>query len=364
MNATTLSESLGILSRILPSRPSKPILTHVLVEPTTDALRLTAFDESRAYMTTISGSHNLTEAVCVPGKLWESIASKLEGELALGHDDDGTLSMAALSGTYEIRTLPANDFPLLPDTEDADTFSIESDVFVQLLGQVLMACSSDESKQILTGAHLTLSEGALEVAATDGRRLALAVGQTELGSAVGYADVTIPANALRDLEKIISKAQESEINITLNRVQASFAIGTDVFLTRLLEGQFPNYRQLIPKQFKREFKCDRKGLIEALERIAVLADQKNNIVKLSFDADVLIVSVDAAEVGKAQEKLPASGITEPFETAFNVRYLLDGLKGIKGDSVTINANTATSPCVLNGGDSGLTYLVMPVQIRS
>jgi DNA polymerase-3 subunit beta len=364
MNKSDLHQALTALSRIAPGRPSKPILSSILIVPGDDSLTLTAFDESTGYTTTVEGSHNLTCPVCIPAKLAESIIGRLpDGELSLNHEDD-TLTIESLSGTYELRTMPGDDFPSLPMPDESDNITIGADSLLAAIKETLFACSSDESKQVLTGAHFTLNGDSLESAATDGHRLA--VHKAEIDSTSTNADVTIPAVALREIAKLIEKCHETDVSVELNRTLARFTIGSDVFVTRLLEGQYPNYAQLIPKSFERVMQCDRKDLIDALERTAILADQKNNIVQLTF-ADKLEVSVDAVEVGSGVERLDYDGNSKGFgfKTAFNVRYLIDGLKQIRSNTVAIHANTATSPVVLKDSpESGFLYLVMPVSIRS
>jgi DNA polymerase-3 subunit beta len=180
-------------------------------------------------------------------------------------------------------------------------------------------------------------------------------------------DVTVPAKALRDLERMLQAYQSTEpIALKFDRTQVIFELGNQRLTTRLLEGQYPNYRQLIPKQFERQVTIDRKGLTDALERIAVLADQKNNIVKLSLDPEQesVAISVEAQEVGSGREVVPAQITGDPLDIAFNVRYLLDGLKALGTNEVQLQCNTATSPSVmLPLGELQMTYLVMPVQIR-
>jgi len=358
MDQSDLNKALMTLGRIIPSRPSKPILSNVLCEPSKDSLKLTAFDESIAYTTTVSGAHSLTDALCIPGKFWESITAKLAGELALSVDES-VLVIESKSGRYEISTHPADDFPSLPTPDEAQSLELSSDDLLAAIKATLPAVSSDESKQVLTGAHFKIGDD-LEVAATDGHRLSmLNIPDADLDA----IEATIPGDALRTLERIIETQQEPTVQVLIDRTMALFAVGNDIFSTRLLDGQYPNYRQLIPKNFERQFTFNRKAAIEALERIAVFAAQRNNIVKLSFGTDELQVSADAAEVGGGVERLPCDDADE-FEAAFNLIYLLQGLKGCKGDEVTLQANTPTSPVVIEEKGRGFTYLIMPVQIRN
>ena len=153
----------------------------------------------------------------------------------------------------------------------------------------------------------------------------------------------------------------------MDRGQAIFECGDQRLTSRLLEGQYPNYNQLIPRQFARQVTIERRSLVSALERIAVIADRKNNVVKLSLDSEAqsLALSVDAQDVGSGQETMPVQFSGESMDVAFNVRYLLDGLKVLTSSEVQLQLNEPNSPVILTPvGDLQMTYLVMPVQIRS
>src|SRR6056297_860883 len=203
MNQSDLSKALITLERIIPSRPSKPILSNVLCEPSEDSLKLTAFDERIAYTTTVGGAHSLTDALCIPGKLWGSITAKITGNLALSVDES-VLVIESLSGRYEISTMPADDFPSLPTPDEAQSLELSSDDLLAAIKATLPAVSSDESKQVLTGAHFTIGAD-LEVAATDGHRLSmLNIPDADLDA----IEATIPGDALRTLERIIETQQE------------------------------------------------------------------------------------------------------------------------------------------------------------
>ena len=181
-------------------------------------------------------------------------------------------------------------------------------------------------------------------------------------------DVTVPARSLRELERLLSARQSGEpVSLFCDRGQVVFLWSDQVLTSRSLDGTYPNYRQLIPDSFSRQLQVDRRALIAALERVAVLADQHNNVVKIVSDplAGQLLISADAQDVGSGSESLAAVVSGEAIQIAFNVRYLIDGLKAIAADQVELHCNAPTTPVILVPvGEPGFTYLVMPVQIRS
>lgn len=363
----------SLVSRAVPSRPSKPVLGNVLVKASTDTQQVTliGFDETLGIQTSFLAQVDQSGALTLPAKLLGDIVSRLPNEdIDISEDDDEpVITLSCSAGRYQVRGLSAEDYPNLPEVESTETVKISADALLEGLRGALFAISSDETKQVLTGVHLRADEDSLEFAATDGHRLSVVTTVEESGSPVTNlrSSVTIPGKALRELERILQIYPSSEpVAFQLDDTQVVFDLGQQRITTRLLEGQYPNYRQLIPSQFERQLTLDRKQFTASLERIAVMADQRNNIVKLSInnEASSLSLSVEAQEVGNGLETLPAQITGADLEIAFNVRYLLEGLKALPSSEIQIQCNTATSPSVLTPlGGTKITYLVMPVQIR-
>ena len=184
----------------------------------------------------------------------------------------------------------------------------------------------------------------------------------------GDLSVTIPTRSLREIEKLVSlKSSENTIKLFYDKGQVVFISSNQIITTRTLEGTYPNYSQLIPDTFSKIFNFNTKRLIDALERIAVLADQQSNVVKIKLDnTDSASISADAQDIGNANETVPVSYSGENFDIAFNVRYLLEGLRVISSENVLLKCNLSTTPAVFVPEDNlnSFTYLVMPVQVRS
>lgn len=371
---TDFNSQFSLVSKAVPSRPSKPVLGNVLVTANTDTQQVTlvGFDETLGIQTTFAAQVDESGSLTLPAKLLGDIVSRLPNEdIDISEDEDEPVVMLSCSaGRYQVRGLSAEDYPKLPEIQSDEVIKISADALIEGLRGALFATSSDETKQVLTGVHLTAGEESLEFAATDGHRLAVVETIDETGSTATNLNtkVTIPGKALRELERILQAYPSSEpVAFQLDQTQVVFDLGQQRITTRLLEGQYPNYRQLIPSQFERQLTLDRKQLMSSLERIAVMADQRNNIVKLSVNNEQqsLALSVEAQEVGSGLENLPAQVTGDSLDIAFNVRYLLEGLKALPSSEVQIQCNTATSPSVLTPlGGTKITYLVMPVQIRS
>ncbi len=372
-----LSTHLSLVSRAVPSRPAHPVLANVKLtaDEATQRVSLTAFDLSLGIRTSFAAKIEAGGEITLPAKLLGDIVARLpDGEMVLDGDlGEAMVAIKSASGKYQVRGMGAEEFPELPIIEEGDVAQLPAEALIEGLKGALFAASTDETKQVLTGVHVTIQAEGLEFAATDGHRLAVVQTSSEEGAATivggeGTLDVTIPGKTLRELERMLAAHQSTEaIALRSEPGQVVFEWADQRLTSRLLEGQYPNYRQLIPKQFARQVTVERRSLISALERIAVLADRKNNIVKISLDSaqQQITVSVDAQDVGSGQEAVPAQLTGEDLDIAFNVKYLLDGLKVLPSTEVQIQVNTATSPVVLVPiGAMKMTYLVMPVQIRS
>ena len=376
-----LNGALQLVSRAVATRPTHPVLANVLL--TADAgsnrLSLTGFDLSLGIQTSLAASVETSGAITLPARLLGEIVSRLSSDspVTLAVDDSGEqVQLTSLSGSYQMRGMSADDYPDLPMVESGMMLTLQPERLVQALKGTLFASSADEAKQLLTGVHLKFNQRALEAAATDGHRLAVlnvedALQDEAVTDAVdddGFA-VTLPSRSLREVERLMASWRSDEpVSLFCDRGQVVFLAADQMVTSRTLEGTYPNYGQLIPDGFTRTFGMDRRALIAALERIAVLADQHNNVVKFSSQPEVGVVqiSADAQDVGSGSESLPANLEGDAMQIAFNVRYLLDGLKAMGSDRIVLHCNAPTTPAVLRSDDASeaFTYLVMPVQIRS
>jgi DNA polymerase-3 subunit beta len=371
-----LSAHLSLVSRAVASRPSHPVLANILLnaDEETQTVKLCAFDLSLGIQTSFPAQVDSGGILTLPAKLLSDIVTRLpEGDITLADDDThaegGWLTtLIYASGRYQIRGMSAADFPELPSIDDGEEVQLSAEALINGLKGSLFAASTDESKQVLTGVHLSLQADGLEFASTDGHRLAvvhtLSPEDTQNSAEL---DVTVPVKALQELIKMLERSSGTLVSVTFDQGQTVFQWDGQRLTSRLLEAQYPNYRQLIPQHFSHQMTVDRRLFLSALERISVFADQHNNIVKLTLEPDnsQVTISVDAPDVGSGQETLTAQLSGEAMEIAFNARYLIDGLKAVNTGEIQLQLNTSTSPAVLTPlGSLKMTYLIMPVQIRN
>jgi DNA polymerase-3 subunit beta len=351
-NQSELSDALGLVSRAVSTRPQQPVLGNVLLSAEGDILTLTGFDLAIGIRLDVPADVHTDGAITVPAKLFGDIVARLGGDLTVELEGDNIEHFAnrviitSDTGRFEIGGLDAEEFPTLP-TVDGDGINLPMAAVMAGLRGTLFAASTDETKQILTGVHIKSVDGGLEFAATDGHRLAVVTVECE---APPDLEVTLPSRALRDLEKLAGNADE--LVFCADDMQAVFTVGDRRLTCRKLDGAYPAYWQLIPQQFSRDVTVDRRRLISGLERVAVLADQKNNLVKFSLDGDRLLLEVEGQDVGNGRDNMAAELRGEPVDIAFNLNYIISGLKAIASQDVQINCNEPNQPVVLTpiGGD--------------
>lgn len=380
-NQNELNNAIQLVSKAVASRPTHPILANILLtaDQGTNKISLTGFDLNLGIQTSFDATVKNSGAITIPSKLLSEIVNKLPSEtpvnLEVDENSDNIL-IKSDTGTFNLKGIPSDDYPNLPFVESGTSLNIDPSSFLQALKLTVFASSNDDSKQLLTGVNFTFKQKYLESASTDGHRLAVVlIGNEEnieftenLSPDDENFSVTIPTRSLREIEKLLTlRSTEKSIKLFYDKGQVVFISSNQIITTRTLEGEYPNYSQLIPDNFEKLFIFNTKKLTDALERIAVLADQQSSVVKIKLDENNLaLISADAQDIGSANESIPVSYSGEKFDIAFNVRYLLEGLKVISCENVVLKCNLSTTPAVFVPEDNinSFTYLVMPVQVRS
>jgi DNA polymerase-3 subunit beta len=369
IDAKDLANALALPNRAVPSRPSNPVLGNLLLKAEGDTLAVTGSDLGAVTITAKTRASIAVQGeILLPAKLLTDMVGRMEGNLALNWDPETSqATINTLGGSYSLSGQPGEDYPLIERAE-GQQLTLEASTLAQALEATLVTVSNDESKQILCGIHLQPAADGLEVASTDGHRLSVFPVAQE--GVEAFTPVTLPSKGLEALGKHLAKA-EGMVTITLDNTIATFDLGDLVFTTRLLEGQYPEYRRLIPQAFAVETLISRQAWIEALSRIMVVASRKQGIIKHQWDEGQLVLEADVegssgrelvdceASQGQGQDVLGKAG--KPM--AFNGSYLLDGLRAFGSEQVILHTNTPTSPATITAPGSGQVYLVMPVQIR-
>jgi DNA polymerase-3 subunit beta len=369
------NSNLSLVSRIVPTRPTHPILGNVLfiADQQKQQLTLTSFDLSLGISTQFPSEVATGGKIALPAKLLNDIITRLpEGEITMSYepsdlDDNPLFTITSVSGRFQIRAMNAEEYPDLPIVT-GETLHLPVETLLQGFKSAAFAASPDDTKQILTGLHLHKTPDNLEFAATDGHRLAVGIQELDNSTTEQELAMTIPVRAFRELERMLSGAQPDEtVAFSFDDTQVAFEFHTQRLTSRKLDGTYPAYHKLIPAEFSRQVTMERKRLLKALELMAILADQSSNLVKFSIDnaGNSVSLEVEAPDLGNAKESLPAQITGDDLAIGFNVKYLIDGLKAFNSNDIRLQLNAANLPVIFQPvGGNNVTYLVMPVQLKN
>ena len=354
-----LAQKLAIVSRAVSSRASVQILSGVLLRAEGGRLHLAATDMELSLRSSMDAQIDAEGAVVVPGRLLVDLVRLLpEHEVTIEQRvEESVVHVTSGPSITALNTYAAEDFPRLPDLDAVGTFTVDREVLLDTVNRVARSASRDESRPVLTGILVRFEGGSLVMAATDSYRLS--VKETPLTGEAPEFEAIIPARALAELSRIAQSGDTVELGIHENQVV--FA-ADDVWLTtRRIDGQFPNYKQLLPESFEHEVALPRAELLDVVRRVGVLV-QRTSPIQLRFADGELRVLARTQDVGQAQETLPVPFSGAPLEIGFNAEFLREGIESIAADEVRMRLISPLRPAVIDGGPDDPTYLIMPIRL--
>lgn len=354
-----LTRQLGVVARAASTRTTVQVLAGLLLRAGEGRLELAATDMEISLRSSLEASVESEGAVVVPSRLLADLVRLLPAdEVSIEHrSGEGIVEVVSGAATYRLHTYNAEDFPRLPDASTVERMSVDADAVLETAGRVSRAASRDESRPVLTGILVRFEGEKLIMAATDSYRLA--VKETTMGSGGPDLDAIVPARALGELTRIAQSGGGLEIGVLENQV--IFTTDGILLTTRRIEGQFPNYRQLLPETFEHELTLPREELLEVVRRVSVMA-QRNAPIRLRFAEGELTVSAQTQDVGEARETMPAPYAAEPLEIGFNPDFLRDGVESVEGDEVRLKLISSLRPAVIQGEGDDFSYLIMPIRL--
>src|SRR5918992_553524 len=354
-----LARHLGVVSRAASTRTTVQVLAGILLRAGGGHLELAATDMEISLRSSLEGQVETDGAVVVPSKLLTDLVRLLPADqVSIEHrSGEGVVEIISGAATYRLHTYNAEDFPRLPDASGVELVSIDAEAVLGTASRVSRAASRDESRPVLTGILVRFEGESLVMAATDSYRLA--VKETSMGSSAPELDAIVPARALGELTRIAQVAGELQLGVLENQV--IFATDGVLLTTRRIEGQFPNYRQLLPESFEHELKLPREELLDVVRRVSVMA-QRNAPIRLRFAEGELTVSAQTQDIGEARESIPAPFSADPLEIGFNPEFLRDGIDSVEGDEVRLQLISSLRPAVIQGDSDDFSYLIMPIRL--
>lgn len=360
----TLLGDLQAVTRVASTRSAIQALSGVQVVAKGTACELRATDADISLRVPLEADVIREGTVVLPGRLILDVVRALPSadvslELRASEQD---VEVVSGNATFNIRTLHGEDFPPLPEPDPETSVSVPAQAFVETAMKVSGSASKDETRPVLTGILVSASGNQLRMVATDSYRLS--VKETNITSTLASAfEVNVPARALQELARIAAHGEEETLTVSVRQNQVVFVLGSVVLSSRLIDGQFPNYRQLLPESFEHELRIAAPELRDVVRRISLLA-QKNAPLRLSFAPGELTISAQTPDIGEARESLPVAFQGEPMEIGFNPEFLRDGLEAIEEGDVIVKLISALRPGLLEAGDgSGFLYLIMPIRLN-
>ncbi len=352
-------KGLQITQGIIGARSTLPILSNVLVETDEDKLWLTATDLEVSVRCAIPAEIEKSGSTTLPAKTLFSIIRELSAtDIAIEVDDKNSASLTSGASFFKILGLPKEEFPPLPKFDSGFAYNLDQAVLRDMLVKTSYASSSDETRQFLNGVLLSFKNDKLTAVATDGRRLALNEHDLECPKDQ-EADLIIPTKAVAEL--LHSLGSEGTVKIRAVKNQVSFEFGNLLLLSKLIEGNYPNFRQVIPSQAEHRIQIEREALFSAVKRVALLTSDRSNSVKLTFAKNKVVISAQTPDIGEAYESIPVKFTGAELNVAFNPEFIMDPLRRLTSDEVYLEFNDELSPGVIKC-DTPFLYVLMPMRI--
>jgi DNA polymerase III subunit beta len=354
-----LAARLATVARGVSTRTTVLVLGGIQLRAEAGRLHLAATDMEVSLRASLDAAVEGEGTVVVPGRLLLDIARSLpDGDVAIEHrPEEAVVVVTSGTATYRLHTYSSEDFPRLPDVESVMLHSIDRDALAETIARVGRSASRDESRPVLTGILVKFEPSKLVMAATDSYRLA--VKETPVDTTLPELEAIIPARALQELSRIAAGSDEVQLGMHDNH--AVFGADGVWLTTRRIDGQFPNYRQLLPEQFEHEVVLAREEALDVVRRVSLMA-QRNSPLRLRFADGELTVSAITQDVGEARESLPAPYTADPLEIGFNAEFLRDGLESVASDTVKFKLISPLRPAVLEGESDDYVYLIMPIRL--
>ena len=352
-------DSLQQVQHVVSTRTTLPILSNVLIEAAGKELRLTTTDLDVGVSGTVEAEISKEGSTTLPVKRLVSIIRELpSAEIEIDIDGKDVASITSGPSFFKIIGLAKGEFPPLPDFKDAKEYKISQELLRESLRRTSYAISSDETRYVLNGIFASFKEGKLTLVATDGRRLAMVENELEF-PASHETDFIIPTKAVQELQRLLGS--EGDCLLRLSDSQVSFEIGSSLIVSKLIEGNYPNYRQVIPGETRERLTIGREALLETTRRVSLLSSEKSNSVKLVLGDGNLDVMANSPDIGEAKESMAVNYDGKEIAIAFNPEFLMAPLRNLEDEEVQVDLIDEMSPGVIRAKGAFL-YVLMPMRV--
>lgn len=358
-----LVEKLQVVLKSVATKGTMPVLAGIRIRKTSDTkVELASTDMDISLRLNLEAVVEGDGATVVPGRLFTDVVRSLpSGDVLLDIKEDGqAIEIISGSARFSLDCMPAADFPRLPEILEEETFTVESGPLLSTINTVARAASRDETRPVLTGILVKFNQDKVKMVATDSYRLS--VRETPaVSSLTGKKEVIVPRASMEELARLLAASDAANAAVSILDGQIIFSVDDTVLASRLIDGQFPNYQQLLPEEIKHEIEIDREELMEVTARVGLIA-QKGAPLKLGFGSGELTVSALTPQVGEASESLPVAYQEEELEIGFNPDYLRDGLDSVEEERAVLRIISPLKPGLIKGSGDDFLYLIMPVRL--
>ncbi len=354
-----LLDGLQKVQHVVSTRTTLPILSNVLLVARDGRLSLTTTDLDVGITGSVEAEVSKEGATTLPAKRLVNIIRELPAsEVEVSVDAKNVASIKCGPSFFKIIGLGEGDFPPLPDFDGAREFRIAQGLLKQGLKQTAYAISTDETRYVLNGIYTSFRDGKMTLVATDGRRLAMVDNDLDF-PASHETDVIIPTKAVQELQRLLGDS--GEVLVRLSDSQVSFSVGDHLLVSKLIEGNYPNYRQVIPSDTSERVELPREAMLETVRRVSLLSSDKSNSVKLVFGRNTVEVTANSPDVGEARETMEVAYEGKEMQIAFNPEFLKAPLQNLEEDTVYLDLIDEMSPGVVRI-DGSFLYVIMPMRV--
>lgn len=357
-----LYEGVQTAARAVSARTSLPILGHLLITAEDDRLRIAATDLEIGMECVVEA--NIVEAgsMTVPARVFTEVLSSLpETDVSLTLDEEYNVSIKCAASDFSIKSLPPEEFPMLPDVVEEVSFTIERDVLRDAVKKTAFAVGIDESRAILTGILLQLTENGLKFVSTDTHRLC--VMDCRVIESFGTVNATVPGRALTELSRVVPE-NDGTVSVMISSSQIKFAVDDTVLISRLIEGQFPNFEKVIPVEHTKTLTIPTVQFEQSLKRVAIVARDNSFRTVLETADGKLTLTAESGNVGKAHEEVEIVKEGDDVKMAFSAKYLLDLLAVVDTEAVQMELSGEVNQALIRRqGHDDYLYVVMPMQVK-
>lgn len=357
---TLIAQSISKVLNVINPKSTLPILSNLLIETKDSKIKITATDLDLGVITEIATTVQESGAITIPAKKFSEIIRELpDGEVRITVKKNNAITIESGGCVFKLMGLPKDEFPQLPDFKNKDALQLNQADLFTMLELTAFAMSHDETRYLLNGILFEIEGATLRLVATDGRRLAVVTKNSIAGGVSKTTRLIIPAKTIQELIRNVHQAEEN-LTLIVAENQVLFEIGTTAVISRLIEGEFPNYKQVIPAGVLSKARLDRLSFMSALRRASLLATPDYQAVKLELFSNKMVVNKSTPDLGESREEIPMQYDGKEMVIGFNPYYIIEALKNLKVPEVLLELSDPEKPALIREGD--YLYIVLPMRL--